>query len=59
VEGLPRRGLREITEGVALIDAEYSYAIQNLADQLTEMKKTKLEVDEISANRIKLKVVEK
>jgi len=55
LRGIQALRLREITEGVALIDVEYSFAIQNLADQLGELKKTKLEVDEISANRIKLK----
>jgi len=59
LRGIQALRLREITEGVALIDVEYSYSIQNLADQITEMKKVRLEVDEISANRIKLKVVEK
>ena len=47
--------MREITESVATIDAEYRYSNENLADRLTELKTTRLKVVEITANRIKLK----
>ena len=57
LRGVQALRLREITEGVASIDAEYSYDNTDLADSLTELKKTKLDVTEITANRIKLKVV--
>jgi len=53
VEGLR---LREITEEVASIEVEYRYTTENLADNLIEFKTVKLEVKEITANRIKLKL---
>ncbi|MFP4106299.1 MAG: hypothetical protein ACLFVU_09435 [Phycisphaerae bacterium] len=55
--GLQDLNLREIIENVATIDANYSYKTQQLADAITELKKIKLEVTEITANRIKLKAV--
>ena len=57
LRGVKALRLREITEGIASIDAEYSYDNTDLADSLTELKKTKLDVTEITANRIKLKTV--
>jgi len=49
--------LKEITASVATIEVEYAYKCENLAERLTSLKKVKLAVTEISANRIKLKVV--
>ncbi len=57
LRGVQALRLREITEQVANIDAEYRYTNETLADRLTELKKTKLKITEITANRIKLKVV--
>ena len=57
LEGVQALRLREITEEVANIDVEYSYSNENLADHLLELTKPKLTVTEITANRIKLKVV--
>lgn len=48
--------LREITEKVAHVEVEYKFTNEHLADTLTELKSVKLEVGEITANRIKLKV---
>ena len=48
--------LREITEKVAYVDVEYKFTNEHLADTLTELKSVKLEIGEITANRIKLKV---
>jgi len=56
LRGVQALRLREITEGVAHVDVEYRYSNENLADHLTELKQTKVEVTEITANRIKLKV---
>ncbi len=50
--------LREITESVAHIDVEYTLSAENLADQLTELETVKLDVTEITANRVKFKVAE-
>ncbi|MEI7834972.1 MAG: hypothetical protein WCK05_01000 [Planctomycetota bacterium] len=55
VYGIQALRLREITEGVANIDLESRFANEALADKLTELKKVKLSVQEITANRIKLK----
>jgi len=49
--------LREIANDLAQIDIEYRYDVQNLARSLTELKGVKLEVTEITAGRLKLKVV--
>ncbi len=57
LRGVQALRLREITEAIASIDAEHSFTNEDLADQLTEMKKVKLTVTEITANRIKLKLV--
>jgi len=57
IRGVQALRLREITESVANIDVEYAYGITTLADRLTELKKVKLEITEITANRIKLKMV--
>lgn len=55
VYGVQALRLREITEGVANIDLESRFGNEALADKLTELKKVKLSVQEITANRIKLK----
>ena len=57
IRGVQALRQREITEGVATIDVEYEFTNENLADRLTAMKDIKLKVVEITANRIKLKVV--
>ena len=57
LRGVQALRLREITEEVAGIDVEYSYTTENLADNLIKLKAVKLEVKEITANRIKLKLV--
>jgi hypothetical protein len=49
--------LREITESVADVSVGYEFSTQNLADNLSELKDTKLEVTEFNPNRLKLKVV--
>lgn len=54
VQGVHRR---EITESVANISVEYEYDLDQLADKLTNLESIKLEVVEITANRIKMKVV--
>ena len=59
VRGIQAPRLRDITEAVTNVDIEYSFSNENLADALTELKKIKLEVLELTANRIKLKVVKK
>jgi len=58
LRGVQALRLREITEDVANIDVEYDFDNAHLADAVTELKNTKLEVTEITANRIKLKVAE-
>lgn len=58
LRGVQALRLREITERVATIDVEYAYNNTSLADSLTELKAVKLDVTEITANRISLKVVE-
>ncbi|MBI5724958.1 MAG: hypothetical protein HZA50_13440 [Planctomycetes bacterium] len=57
LRGVQNLRLREITESVANIDAEYDFTAENLADNMTSLKETKLAVTEISPNRIKAKVV--
>ncbi|HAU39202.1 MAG TPA: hypothetical protein DCX07_16000 [Phycisphaerales bacterium] len=57
VRGVQALRLREITESVANVDVEWAYKTENLADRITELKTVKLEVVEISPNRIKLKMV--
>ena len=59
LRGVQALRLREITEEVASIDVEYRYTTENLADNLIEFKTVKLEVKEITANRIKLKLAKK
>ena len=56
LRGVKALRLREITEGIASIDVEGAYTNEQLADRLTELKQTRLEVTEITANRIKLKL---
>lgn len=57
IRGLQAIRLRELVESVAQIDVEYELTIENLADRLTALKDVKLKVTEMSANRIKLKLV--
>lgn len=57
LRGVTALHLREITENLASIDVQYQFTNENLADHLIEMKKTRLKVTEITANRIKLKIV--
>jgi hypothetical protein len=57
IRGMQALRLREITEAVATIDAEYEFTNENLADRLSGIAQPKLKVIEINANRIKLKVV--
>jgi len=56
LRGVQALRLREITQAVANIDAEYRYTNETLADRLTELKTVSLKVLEISPNRLKLKV---
>ncbi|MCD4699840.1 MAG: hypothetical protein K8R91_04625 [Phycisphaerae bacterium] len=56
LQGVQALRLREITEGVANIDVEYRYNNETLAERLTELKKVKFAIVEITANRVKLKV---
>ncbi len=55
IRGVQAVRLREITEGLAHIDVEYQFTNETLADRLAEMKALKLTVQEITANRLKLK----
>jgi hypothetical protein len=55
IPGVQGVRLREITEALANIDVEYQFTNETLADRLGEMKALKLTVQEISANRLKLK----
>ena len=56
LRGVQALNLREITQDVAHIEIQYQYSNENLAETLTELKKTKLEVTEITATRVKLKI---
>ena len=56
IRGIQAVRLREITESLANIDVEYRYSNETLADRLTEFKKVKLAILEITANRVKMKV---
>ena len=58
LKGVKGLRMREITESVANIDVECEFTNENLADHLLELKSVKLKVEEITANRIKLKVVD-
>jgi len=58
IPGLQALRLREITENIASIDVEYRYTNEDLADKVSAMKNVKLEVIEITANRIKLTLQE-
>jgi hypothetical protein len=57
LQGVQAVRMREITESVANVDVEFEYDQKRLADVLLELKDVKLEVTEISPNRIKMKVV--
>lgn len=59
IDGVQALRLREIIEGTANIDVECQSTNEIIADRLTELKSVKLKVTEITANRIKLKVVQK
>lgn len=56
ITGMQAIRLREITEGVANIDMETKFSNENLADRLCELKAVPVSVQEITANRLKLKV---
>jgi hypothetical protein len=56
IRGVQAIRLREITADVAHIEVEYQYTNEMLADRLTELKTPKLTLQEITANRLKLKV---
>jgi len=56
IRGVQAVRLREITQSVANIDIEYRYGNEGLADRLTELKKVKLKVTEITSNRLRLKI---
>jgi len=56
LRGVDALRLREITEATATIDVEYRFKTALLAEKLTELKSAKLDVTEITANRVKLKV---
>lgn len=56
LRGVQAVRLREITEAVANIDVEYRYTNETLAEHLTELKKVKLKVVEITANRVRMKM---
>lgn len=56
LQGIQALRLREITEAVANIDVEYRFSNETLADRLSELKKVKLAILEITANRVKMKV---
>ena len=58
LRGVQAVRLREITQSVAHIDVEYDYDNEILADNLLKLTETSLGVSEITANRIKLAVVE-
>jgi len=58
IPGVQALRLRDITENIATIDVEYRYTNEDLADKVSAMSSLKLEVNEITANRIKLKLVE-
>lgn len=56
MEGVQALRLREITENVASIDVEFKFTNEMLAEQLTQLKRTKIAIVELSANRLKFKV---
>lgn len=58
LRGVQALNRREIVQDVAHIEVQYQYNNEHLAETLTELKKTKLEVTEITATRVKLKIVE-
>lgn len=58
IPGMQNLRLREITEAVATVDAEYKFDINTLADKLEALEEVKVEVVEQNANRLKLKVIE-
>lgn len=57
LRGMQSLSSPEITESVCRIDVQFADDNQRLADLLTELKTVKLEVTEITPNRIKMKVV--
>ena len=58
IRGVQAVRRREITASIANIDVEYDYDIDQFADKIIEMKTVKLEVMEITGNRIKLKMIQ-
>jgi hypothetical protein len=58
IPGVQALRLRDITENMANIDVEYRYTNENLADKVSSLKTVRLEITEITANRIKLKLLE-
>ncbi|MGA2265491.1 MAG: hypothetical protein ABSH10_03560 [Phycisphaerae bacterium] len=56
IRGVQAVRLREITGDVAHIEVEYQYTNEMLADRLTEIKNPKMSLQEITANRLKLRV---
>jgi hypothetical protein len=56
LDGMQALRLRDITMSTANIDVEYRYTNENLADRLSSLKTVKLEVTEITPNRIKIKL---
>jgi len=58
LEGVKALRLREIIDEIANIDTEYEFGTQQLADALTQLKKTTLRITEFNPNRIKLKLTQ-
>ena len=56
IRGIRALHLREITEGFANISAEYEYKTEMLARRLMGLKSVRLEVKELTPNRLRLKV---
>jgi len=56
IPGVQAIRLREITEALANIDVEYQFSHEVLAERLLELPTVKLTIQEITANRLKLKV---
>jgi len=57
IEGMHNIRMREIVEGMAQIDIESDLDNESLADRLGKMMLPRLSVTEITANRLKLKVL--
>ncbi len=59
IDGVRAVRLREITEDTASVTVEWRHNTEQLADLMGELESVTLKVNEISANRLKLKVSEK